>query len=115
MTKKKERRSLPPAEPVEAIPEVLKRDQKADRSGQMAKYGHKRDRSWDANRSKATYDLPADLIERIRQIAAELGEAGAAVRVSDVARLLLEAGLVQYESGQLDVTPKPTGYKLFDD
>jgi hypothetical protein len=46
---------------------------------------------------------------------AELGEASAAVRVSDVARLLLEAGLVQYEAGELDVTPKPTDYNLFDD
>jgi hypothetical protein len=35
-------------------------------------------------------------------------------KISDVPRLLLEADLVQYEAGELDVTPKPTGYKLFD-
>ena len=66
-------------------------------------------------KKKERRSLPPDLIERIRQIAVELGEAGADVRVSDVARLLLEAGLVQYEAGELDVRPKPTGYKLFDD
>ena len=40
-------------------------------------------------------DLPADLIERIREIAAELGEQGTTVKVSDVSRLLLEVGLEQ--------------------
>ena len=75
----------------------------------------KRDRSWDAQRSKATYDLPPVLIERIQAIAVELGTETAKVKVSDIARLLLEAGLAQYERGQLPVQPRPTGFTLFDD
>lgn len=112
MAKKRERRQLPPTEPVEALPEVLQRSGLAERG---ARRRRKRDRSWDAQRSKATYDLPAELIERVREIAAELGQAGARVKVSDIARLLLEAGLEQYETGQLEVDLKPTGYTLFDD
>ena len=75
----------------------------------------KRDRTWDAQRSKATYDLPPALIQRIQALAVELGTDAAKVKVSDVARLLLEAGLAQYERGQLAVQPRPTGFTLFDD
>lgn len=74
----------------------------------------KRDRTWDAQRSKATYDLPSELIIRIREIAKELGQDGVNVKVNDVARLLIEAGLDQYDAGELDVQLKPTGYTLFD-
>ena len=44
-----------------------------------------------------------------------LGTEAAKVKVSDIARLLLEAGLAQYERGQLTVQPRPTGFTLFDD
>ena len=74
-----------------------------------------RDRSWDKRRSKMTYDLPPALIARISEIATELGQGGGKVKVSDVARLLLEAGLEQYEAGKLTPKLKPVGYKLFDD
>lgn len=78
----------------------------------------KRDRSWDRRRSKATYDLPPELISRIREIAkalaAEFGP-GATVRVSDVARLLLEAGLERYESGELEIELHPSGLRIFPD
>ncbi len=74
-----------------------------------------RDRSWDAARSKATYDLPEGLIKRIKEIAAELGEEGASVRIGDVARLLLEAGIAEYEAGKLKPKAKPKKLVLFDD
>lgn len=95
-----------PLEPLEEIPEIL-----ADRP----KPKPARDRSWDAKRSKATYDLPADIIDRVRGISEELAAEypGATVRVSDVARLLLEAGLERYEAGELDVTLHPAGFRLF--
>ena len=110
---KRKRRDLPPVEPVAALPDVLKREDEPSRRFSGSRQN--RDRSWDARRSRATYDLPAALIERIRDIAAELGESGATARVSDVARLLLESGLEQYESGALEVKLKPTGFKLFKD
>ncbi len=98
-----------PLEPVEEAAELLVRRSHRPRRG--------RDRSWDARRSKATYDLPAELIERIREIADELAaeHQGARVRVNDVARLLLEAGLERYEAGELATNLKPTGFTLFDD
>jgi len=100
-----------PLEPSDALPEILSSRESASSPDVSSS---KRDRSWDAKRSKATYDLPPSLIQRIRDIADELGESGASVKVSDVARLLLEAGVTQYESGELDVTPRPTGFTLFD-
>ena len=106
MVKRRQQRR-DPLEPLEALPDVLDERQRPRPK--------KRDRSWDAQRSKATYDLPADLIERIREIAEEMGQQGAKVRVNDIARLLLEAGLRQYESGELDIDLKPTGFRLFDD
>ncbi len=104
--KPKQRRD--PLEPVEAVPEVL--------AGRV-RTTVRRDRSWDAQRSKATYDLPAPLIERIRDIAKELagGAPGAKVKTSDVARLLIEAGLEQYEAGKLKTDLYPTGFTLFPD
>ncbi len=74
-----------------------------------------RDRSWDAARSKATYDLPEGLIKRIKEIAEELGGEGASVRISDVARLLLETGIAEYEAGNLKPKAKPKKLVLFDD
>ena len=103
MSKRKRRElpssSRPPLEPLEAIPDVLKRDGDAVPSQPSKK--ESRDRTWDANRSKTTYDLPAGLIQRVKEIADELKRKhGAKVRVSDVARLLLEAGIDQYEAAR---------------
>lgn len=106
MAKRRQQRR-DPLEPLESVPEVLAERQRART--------RTRDRSWDAQRSKATYDLPESLIERIREIAEELGQDGAKVKVNDVARLLLEAGLRQYESDELAIDLKPTGFRLFDD
>jgi len=75
----------------------------------------KRDRSWDAQRSRATYDLPPFVIEEVRRITQEISQNFGEVRVSDVARLLIEAGIEQYEAGKLSVQPKPTKFTLFDD
>jgi hypothetical protein len=87
-----------PLEPVEEAQELLHRRA----SGYTPKKGRNRD--WDAKRTKATYDLPAGLLERIREIAGEIGQANGAERanMNDVARLLLEAGIEQYEAGVLD-------------
>lgn len=81
------------------------------------KHGWTRDRSWDMERSKATYDLPPGLIDRVRDIADELASEhpDAKVRISDVARLLLQAGIDQYESGELDVRIRPTKFRIFPD
>ena len=111
------RRAFPqssvPLEPGDALPALFAQPPAADVPTEAA--SPKRDRSWDAQRSKATYDLPPVLIERIQAIAVELGTETAKVKVSDIARLLLEAGLAQYERGQLPVQPRPTGFTLFDD
>jgi hypothetical protein len=72
-------------------------------------------REWDKRRSKMTYDLPPALIARIGEIAEELGQQGGKVKVSDVARLLLEAGLAQYDAGKLAPKLRPVGFRLFDD
>lgn len=106
MAKRKEKRR-DPLEPIDAIPDVL--------AGRAKPQQKRRDRSWDAARTKATYDLPADLIERINQIAEELGAEGAKVKVSDVARLLLVAGLEKYDAGELKPKLRPTGFRLFED
>ena len=102
----KERRN--PLEPIEDIPEVL---------AARARPKPKRDRSWDAGRNKATYDLPPELIQRIRDIAEELAAEypNAKVRVSDVARLLVEAGLQQYDAGQIEVNLRPAVLRLYPD
>lgn len=110
--KRKRRNAL---EPIDDIPDVLAGRDAAAQQSPRPKRRRGRDRSWDAQRSKATYDLPSELIDRIREVAEELGGGEAKVKVSDVARLLLEAGLAQYESGELKIKPKPTGYSLFDD
>ncbi len=95
-----------PLEPVEALPQVL---------ATRARPKTKRDRSWDKARSKATFDLPAALIARIGEIAGELvaTHPGARVRTSDVARLLLEAGLKQYDAGEISVELHPQRFTLF--
>ena len=74
----------------------------------------KRHRSWDAKRNKATYDLPPEVIQRIRDIVEEFKQEGVNVRVSDVARLLIEAGLEQYDAGTLRVKLRQY-YRLYDD
>lgn len=103
MAETKRRRD--PLEPVEELPEILAR---------RPREKPKRDRSWDAKRSRATYDLPPELIERIRELAEELTEEypDAKVRVSDVARVLMEAGLAQYEAGELEIDLQPSAFRL---
>lgn len=111
-----------PLEPVEEAADLLARRQQAREAEQVSdndagKEKKGRDRSWDAQRSKATYDLPPALIDRIRALADELTEAypDARVRISDVVRLLLEAGLAEYEAGHISVELKPVSFVIFDD
>jgi hypothetical protein len=96
-------------EPLAEIPRVL-----AERQAQGDRRPAPRDRSWDAQRSKATYDLPPEIIERIKQIAEELGRehARATVRVSDVAAALLAAGLDRYDAGTLEFDLQPVRFTL---
>jgi hypothetical protein len=117
----KPRRSVEiPAEPLDAAPALLAQ-RAAERAAQEAlppaappPGSKKRDRSWDARRSKATYDLPTGLIERIKEITDDLAQQhGAKIKVSDVARLLLEAGLERYEAGDIRVEPQPAKFTLF--
>ncbi len=102
-----------PLEPIDAIPRLLSQKPVLEQPGPPKTTT--RDRSWDAKRSKTTYDLPPELIQKIKDIAGELGEERAMVKVSDVARLLLETGIEQYEAGELKAKPRPTGFTLFDD
>lgn len=102
-----------PLEPADALPALFTQPPAPALPAEAAQT--KRDRTWDAQRSKATYDLPPALIQRIQALATELGTDTAKVKVSDVARLLLEAGLAQYERGLLPVQPRPTGFTLFND
>lgn len=108
-----------PLEPVEEAADLLARRQQARLAAIDTESEEKpgRDRSWDARRSKATYDLPPELIERIRMLADELTAAypDARVRISDVARLLLEAGLAEYDAGNISVKLKPVSFVIFDD
>lgn len=65
-------------------------------------------------RSRVTYDLPAALIEQVRQI----GEAlvadmpGAKVTSSQVAHILLEEGLARYQAGDLTIKLQPSRFVL---
>ena len=102
-----------PLEPADALPALFTPPPAAVVPAEAAP--PKRDRAWDAQRSKATYGLPPALIQRIQALATELGTDTAKVKVSDVARLLIEAGLAQYERGLLPVQPRPTGFTLFDE
>lgn len=95
-----------PLEPLDEIPEILARRP-------QSKTG--RDRTWDANRTKATYDLPNTLLERVKEIVEELSvqQRGAKIRVSDVARMLMEAGIKSYEEGKIDVEFHPAEYRIY--
>lgn len=111
-----------PLEPVEEAADLLARRQQArevERATESEESETKkgRDRSWDAQRSKATYDLPPELIERIRMVADDMAAAypDARVRISDVARLLLETGLAEYDAGNISVSLKPVSFVIFDD
>lgn len=68
-----------------------------------------RDRQWDASRKRMTYDLPEPMIARVREIAGELG----GVRVSEAARLLLEAGIARYDAGELRPEVHARGVTLY--
>lgn len=108
MSSKKPTRQSPtrniPEEPIDAIPDVLaRRPEKPTRS-----------REWDKKRTKATFDLPPELVDELKQVAADLAEEypGASVRVSDVAKKLLEAGLAEYRAGRLRFEVKPSRLRL---
>ena len=60
--------------------------------------GQRRKAARDEARNKATYDLPADLSELVSQIAARFS-----VPVSQVAALLMTAGLQSIAAGRLDL------------
>lgn len=109
MSNKKPARQDPrrnvPAEPIDAVPDILARrpDAKPARS-----------REWDKKRTKATFDLPPELVDELKQVAADLAAEypGASVRVSDVAKKLLEAGLAEYRAGRLRFEVKPSRLRL---
>lgn len=61
----------------------------------------------EARRTKATYDLPRELQDAIREIARELN-----VPISHVVRAFLEDASKHYREGSLQLTPKPDPSKL---
>ena len=71
--------------------------------------GHTRDRSWDAKRTRFTYDLPPELHEELKAVAQEvvarttLGR----LRVSDVVREFLLYALDAYRRGDLMLAVEP--------
>lgn len=84
-----------------------------DAKEKKRKSKHTRDRSWDATRVRATYDIPSGLRERIKEIANEEN-----VRAYDIARLFLEHGVSLWERDGLDafdVEKRPTEYTFFSE
>lgn len=73
-----------------------------------------RNREWDKKRSKATFDLPPELLEEINRIADDLTREypNAKVRTSDVARKLLEVGLEAYQRGEVNITLEPAKFRI---
>ena len=74
--------------------------------------GKKRDRSWDAAHAVevASYRIPPELKQAVKDIAADLG-----VSPADIARLFLERGIDDYQAGKIDVKPQPkqTGMTIY--
>ena len=85
--------STVPAEPTEAIPQILqRRPSKA-----------KRNRRWELQNKVTGYrGIPPELNKALKDIAAELS-----VSVSDVARAFLEYGLGAYKRRELVLAPRP--------
>jgi hypothetical protein len=63
--------------------------------------GHTRDRSWDAQRVKASYDLPKEVRDAVVEVAEAEG-----VPAYEIARMFLERGLEIYEAGGLEAFGK---------
>lgn len=77
--------------------------------------GWTRDRSWDAEQTKATYRIPLDLREEVKKTAHDEG-----LSADDMARLFLEHGLQVYEEGGLAAfgvkkKPKVTEFQIYED
>ena len=82
-----------PAEPSDAIPQILQR--RPSRA--------KRNRDWERTQYRVTYrGISPELHEALKAIAIELS-----VPVGDVARAFLEHGLEAYKSGDLVLAPRP--------
>lgn len=108
MSYKGERRSELGGEQVRDLTEKAKSEQR--------KKKHTRDRSYDSNERlpRVTYEFPQELIDRVKEIAAEIEEdISARVAVYQVARLLIETGIEQYEAGELDFQTYPKEVSLF--
>ena len=85
--------SAVPAEPSEAIPQILQR--RPSRA--------KRNREWEQKNKVTGYrGIPPELNNSLKALAAELS-----VPVGDVARAFLEHGLDAYKRGELALAPRP--------
>jgi len=85
--------STVPAEPTEAIPQILQR--RPSRA--------KRNREWERTQHRVTYrGIPPELNDTLKTIAAKMS-----VPVGDVVRAFLEHGLEAYECGELVLAPRP--------
>lgn len=64
---------------------------------------HTRDRSWDAKRTRFTYDLPPELHEELKAVAEEIVEGTTLrrLRISDIVREFLVYSLDAYRRGDL--------------
>lgn len=91
-----------PAEPTEAIPQILQR--RPSRA--------KRNREWERKNKPICYrGIPTALHTRIKTIATEL-----AIPTGDLARAFLEAGLAAYEAGEMKFEVKIVGKRrLYND
>ena len=82
-----------PAEPTEAIPQILQR--RPSRA--------KRNRDWERTQHRVTYrGISPELNNSLKALAAELS-----VPVGDVVRAFLEYGLEAYRNGDLALSPRP--------
>lgn len=76
-------------------PTVRKLIQEKEKPRQRARYPS------EAGRVKATWDLPPELLERVRTVAGDLG-----VSQYQLVEKLLREGLDRYKAGDLELKPK---------
>ena len=72
--------------------------------------GKKRVRPWDAAHAAevASYRIPPELKQTVKEIAADLE-----ISPAEVARAFFEYGLEAHQRGDIDLTPAPKGKTLF--
>ena len=90
----------PRPQPAEALPAGRRRRQSERKDG-------RRDCSWDATQTKATYRIPVGLRAQLRIIAQN-----ESLPTDDVARLALERFVADYQAGRVKFAKHPTSARF---